>query len=102
MSPDPYFEAFKETIDLQKFDLHRHSTAGLCLAQSNDSLFLGGIAFSTPGSKIPRWQSRLKGAWLIKVCKNPVSSITDVQTVFATAIASGLTSVPLLFSHPEI
>ena len=102
MSPNPYFEAFKETTDLQKFDLHRHSIAGLCLAQSNDRLFLGGMAPSTPGSKIPRWRSRLKGAWLIKVCNNPVSSITDVQTAFATAIASGLTSVPLLFSHPEI
>ena len=102
MSPDPYFEAFEETIDLQKFNLHRHCTAGLCLAQSNDSLFLGGMAPSTPGSKIPHWRSQLKGAWLIKVCNNPVSSIMDVQTTFATAIASGFTFIPLLFSHPEI
>ncbi len=56
VSPDPYFEVFEETIDLRKFDLHRHRTAGLCLAQSNDHLFLGGMAPSTPGSKIPRWR----------------------------------------------
>ena len=24
MSPDPYFEAFKETIDLRRFDLATH------------------------------------------------------------------------------
>jgi hypothetical protein len=33
MSPDPYFEAFEEVINLRKFDLSKHRTAGLCLAQ---------------------------------------------------------------------
>ena len=42
MSPDPYFEAFEEIIDLRKFDLTQHRTAGLCLAHSDNRLFLGG------------------------------------------------------------
>ena len=66
MSPDPYYKAFEEVIDLRKFDLHKHRTAGLCLAHSNKRLFLGGMAPGTPGAKIPRWRSRFKGAWLIK------------------------------------
>jgi hypothetical protein len=31
MSPCPYFDAFEEVIDLRKFDLNKHWTAGLCL-----------------------------------------------------------------------
>jgi hypothetical protein len=31
MSPDPYFEAFEEVIDLRKFDLHTHCTAAYAL-----------------------------------------------------------------------
>ncbi len=54
MSPDPYFEAFKEVIDLRKFNLTKHCTAGLCLAHSDGQLYLGGMTPSTPGAKIPR------------------------------------------------
>ncbi len=77
MSPDLYSEAFEEVIDLRKFDLHKHRTAGLCLAHSNKCLFLGGMAPGTPGAKIPPWQSGHKGAWLIKVGDIRVSSIAD-------------------------
>jgi hypothetical protein len=31
MSPCTYFDAFKEVIDLHKFDLNNHRTTGLCL-----------------------------------------------------------------------
>jgi len=53
MSPDPYYEAFEEVIDLHKFDLKLHRTAGLCLAHSDNHLFLGGMTPGTPGAKIP-------------------------------------------------
>jgi hypothetical protein len=52
-SPDPYFEAFEEIIDLQKFDLAKHRTTGLCLAHSNNCLFLGSMAPGTPGAVDP-------------------------------------------------
>jgi len=102
MSPDPYFEAFEEVIDLRKFDLTQHRTAGLCLAHSDNRLFLGGMTPGTPGAKFPRWQSRLKGAWLIKVGNTQVSSIADAQDAFMTPIAPGSSFVKLLFTHPEI
>ena len=102
MVPDPYFEAFKKVIDLRKFDLKLHRTAGLCLAYSDNRLFLGSMTPGTPGAKIPCWQSRLKGAWLIKVGNKLVSSIADAQNAFSTAIDLGSLFVKLLFTHPKI
>jgi hypothetical protein len=102
MSPDPYFKAFKEVIDLRKFDLTKHRTAGLCLAQNDRQLILGGIALSTTGAWIPRWRSHIKGAWLIKVGDIPVFTIADAQEAFAKASVSGLLSLTLLFFHPEV
>ena len=102
MSPDPYHEAFEESIDLCRFDLSRHRTASLCLAHSNGRLFLGGMTPSTPAAKIPRWRSRLKGAWLIKIGHHTVTSIAQAQEAFAQLIADGTSNITLLFSHPEI
>ncbi len=53
MSPDPYFEAFEEVINLRKFNLKKHRMAGLCLAHSDGRLYLRGMTPSTPGAKIP-------------------------------------------------
>jgi len=102
MSPDPYIEAFEEVIDLRKFDHTQHRTAGLCLAHADNRLFLGSMTTGTPGAKIPRWRSRLKGAWLIKVGNTLVSTIAEAQDAFTSAITSGSQFVTLLFSHPEI
>ena len=102
MSPDAYFEAFEEIIDLRKFDLNQHRTAGLCLAHSDNRLFLGGMTPGTPGARIPCWQSRLKGTWLIQVGNIPVLNIADAQDAFQKTLASGTYTITLLFSHPEI
>ena len=51
MSPDPYFEAFEEIIDLRKYDLAKHRTAGLCLIHYDNRLFLGSMAPGTPGAR---------------------------------------------------
>jgi hypothetical protein len=102
MSPDPYFDAFEEVINLRKFDLNKHRTAGLCLTQQNQHLILGGMTPSTPGARIPRWRSRIKGAWLIKVGNTPVFSLADAQEAFATASLTGTHSLTLLLSHPEV
>ncbi len=83
MSPDPYYNSFDEIIDLRKFDLNKHRTAGLCLRHSDNRLFLEGMTPGTPGSKIPRWRSWIKGAWLIKVGDAIVTLIEDAQLAFA-------------------
>jgi hypothetical protein len=67
MPPTPYYDAFKEVLDICRFDLSTHYTAGLCLAHVDSQLFLGGMVPSTPGAKIPGWRSWIKGAWLIKL-----------------------------------
>jgi hypothetical protein len=77
LSPDPYHEAFEEEVDIWRFDLNKHRTAGLCLAHHDGCLFLGGIAKSTPCVKIPRWRSRIKGAWLIKIRPYTVTTIQE-------------------------
>ncbi len=102
MSPDPYFEAFDEVLDLRKFDLSKHRTAGLCLLHSDDRLYLGGMSPGTPGAKIPRWCSRLKGAWLIKVGDTIVTTIQEAQLAFAQESTSNPGHVSLLFLHPEV
>jgi hypothetical protein len=51
MSPDPYFKAFEEIINLHKFDLAKHRTTGLCLAHSVNRLFLGSMAPGNPAQR---------------------------------------------------
>jgi hypothetical protein len=82
MSPCPYFDAFKEVVDLRKFDLINHWTAGLCLTHIDGQLFLGGISPSIPGAKIAHWRMRFKGVWLIKIGPTTVSTIEDAQLAF--------------------
>ena len=40
MSPDPYFEAFEEQLNLQHVNLTKHTTAGLELCESFGRVFL--------------------------------------------------------------
>ncbi len=102
MLPDLYYNSFDEIIDLRKFDLNKHRTAGLCLRHSDNCLFLGGMTPGTPGAKIPRWHSRIKGAWLIKVWDANVTSIEDAQLAFAQESTHNPDHTVLLSSHPEI
>ncbi len=102
LSPDPYHEAFEEEIDIRRFDFTKHRTAGLCLAELDGRLFLGGIAKSTPCSRIPRWGTRIKGAWLIKVGPHTVSTIAEAQSAFSMLSHDGSTHAILLFSHPIV
>jgi hypothetical protein len=89
-------------INIQKFNLNTHKTAGLCLAHVDGRLFLGGMAPSTPGAKISCWRTCIKGAWLIKVGLTTVSTIKDAQLAFKRLSDEGVTSAILLLSHPKI
>jgi hypothetical protein len=48
------------------------------------------------------WRSHLKGAWLIKIGNYAVSTIAQAHQVFAQLYADGVSTITLLFSHPEI
>jgi hypothetical protein len=53
MSPDPFFEAFEQPIDLRDFNLNNHPTAGLSLYERNRRLFLATMSPSMLAAKIP-------------------------------------------------
>jgi hypothetical protein len=53
VSPDPYGTAFEEELDLWKFDLQHHATAGLCFFEKDYRILLASMAASTPGARIP-------------------------------------------------
>ena len=102
LSPDPFGLAFEEELDLRKVDLTAHRTAGLCFFEKDGRLYLASMAPSTPGARIPRWRTRIRGAWLIQINATPVTTISDAQAVFLQLSRDGASSCTLLFSHPEV
>lgn len=102
MSPDPYFEAFEECMNLQNVNLTKHVTAGLILHEENGRVHLASITPSTPAAKIPDWRTRIRGAWLIKIDNTLIKTVEDTKAKLQQVVESGSHSVTLLFSHPEI
>ena len=105
VSPHPFNDAFEEHVDLRRYDESKHAAAELRLTTTNSRLILDTIDKSTPCARIPRWRSRLKGAWLIQVGDTRVSTLDQVKQTFRD-IHSSTTPPPdnctLLFSHPEM
>ncbi len=102
MSPDPYHEAFEQTLDLQKFNISHYPTAGLSLFESDGWVHQGTISLSTPAAKLHEWRSRIRGAWLIKIGGITVNSLDNVNKAFCGLEANKSPSATLLFMHPEI
>jgi hypothetical protein len=101
-SPDPFFEAFEQPINLRDFNLNNHPTAGLSLYECNGRVFLATMSPSTPDAKIPDWCPRVQGTWLIKVGHTMVNTINEVAAAFWNLQASSNLTPVLLFAHPEI
>jgi hypothetical protein len=102
MSPDPFFDAFEEELDLHKWSFNKHRTAGLSLLLHNGHLYLGGMTPGTPGARVDKWHINLHGAWLIKIGCTMVSTISEAQLAFWALYDAGTPFVTLLFSHPEL
>jgi hypothetical protein len=102
MSPDPYFDAFEQPLDIWHFDLTKHATAGLSLYEKSGRLYLASMSPSTPAAKIPDWGTQVWGAWLIKIGSATVMSIEEAHAAFTAIQDLGATSTVLLFAHPEI
>jgi hypothetical protein len=102
MSPDPYFDALDETINVKHVNLKKHTTASLELYESSGRVFLQSMTPGTAAAKIPDWRTRLRGAWLIKIGNTIISSMDDASSTIRRLIESGARSVTLQFSHPEI
>jgi hypothetical protein len=102
MSPDPYFDAFEEMLNVQHVNLKKHTTAGLKLYESSGRVFLQSMTPGAAATKIPDWRTQLRGAWLIKIGDTIISSMDDASSTIRTLIESGARLVTLQFSHPEI
>ncbi len=102
VSLNPYSSAFEEELDLHKFDITTHCSAGLCFFEKNERLLLASMAPSTPGARIPRWRTCLRGAWLLEINGTPFLTIKDAHATFAYLASKNKPSYTLLFSHPEI
>ena len=57
MSPDPYHDAFEQTVDLWKFDLTKHATGGLSMYEREGRVHLASISPSTPAARIHGWRT---------------------------------------------
>ena len=102
MSPDPYFDAFEQPIDLRKVDLTKHATADLNLYETDSRIYLVSMSPGTKVAKIPDWRTRIRGAWLIKVGDLVISSIADATQALQSLVQDRSPSTVLLFAHPEI
>ncbi len=102
LSLDPYYDAFKQPLDLRKFDIATHATAGLSPLEKDGRLHLATMSPSNPAAKMKDWRTRVKGAWLIKIGDVNVSTIKDAKLAFQAIYDSGSTSTTLLFAHPEV
>jgi hypothetical protein len=102
MSPDPFFDAFEEDLDLCKWSFDKHHTASLSLLHHNGCLYLGGMTPSSPGAKVDKWRLNLRSAWLIKIGSSTASKIAEAHAIFKDLYDRGTPLVTLLFLHPEI
>jgi hypothetical protein len=102
LSPTPYNDAFEEILDLRNFNVSRHRAAGLTFLHQDGQLVLASMAPSTPGARVPRWHTRLRGAWLLFINGTPVHTLADAHQVFQDLYLTHAASCTLLFAHPEI
>lgn len=102
LSPTPYHDAFEEKIDLRRWHPTDHPTADLRMVQENDRVLLITMDKSAPASRIPRWRTRLKGAWLMQVGGMPVHLVGDVQTALKRAKLEGRLTCALILAHSEL
>jgi hypothetical protein len=100
--PTPYNNTFEEELDLQTLDISRHRAAGMIFFPQDDRLILASMAPSTPGARVPRWRTRLRGAWLLSVNSAPVHTLAEAHQVFHNLYLRNAALCILLFAHPRI
>ena len=102
LSPDPYYDAFSEQLDIHRWHSNDHPTAGLRLIEEDQRVILIQSDPSTPAARIPRWRSRVKGAWLQQVGRMPIMTIQNVRDALARYKNSGAQYCELVFAHAEL
>ena len=52
-SPDPYFQAYEERLDIRRYGAYKKPTGGMVFAIADDQLTLRDIIVSLPAANIP-------------------------------------------------
>ena len=99
LSPTPYCNAFPKSLVIGKSRMRGQPTAGMAFKEENGRLILLNILASSPAARIPRWRSRIRGAWLIAVNGVTVSTIKEVEALLLDVPRE---HCPLLFAHSEV
>jgi KUP system potassium uptake protein len=103
VSPTPYNNSFEEHIDISRWTTEDgQPAAGMRMIQVGDRVFLAGMAPSTPAARIPRWRSRCRGAWIIKVNDTVVHSVQEVYDAVKKAKQQQHKKLVVLMAHSEI
>ena len=101
-SPSPYCDAFEEELNMRRFNSDNHPTAGFKFDIINGRLIVKHIEKSSPGARIPRWRTRIRGSWLRKVGDTVVETVEDVKRAFKSLNHTHVKQCWLTFSHPEV
>jgi len=56
---------------------------------------------SSPGARIDKWRSRIRGAWLVSIGDTAVSTLVEAQSAFRLLSENNAHSCLLTFTHPE-
>ncbi len=102
MSDDPYGRSFEITLDLRKWDLTTHRTAGLRFLPKDDRLVLAAMDPGTPGARVDRWRTQLRGASLVSIAGVPVHTVEEAEAALTTLSGPSLLDCTLVFCHPKV
>lgn len=104
-SPSPYDAAFEETYErkyITEPSLLAHRTGGFVFQVMDNRCLVSSILPGSIFARIPRWRSRIRGAWLVSIDGIEVSSEADVCAALSSSLTQSDSLCVLLFSHPEI
>ena len=96
VSNDPFDQRLTVQIDVK--GTHPMLGLQLQLCPDRNRLQLTDMALSTPGSRIPKWRSTLRRAYLISINGTPVNTVNDVTSAVATARQDKQLKATLLFA----
>ena len=69
---------------------------------TNGRMIIEHMAPGTPAARIPRWRSRIRGAWLRQINNRDIACLADVHAEVDRATTAGERECRLVFSHPAI
>mmetsp|Transcript_32497 Transcript_32497/g.62168 ORF Transcript_32497/g.62168 Transcript_32497/m.62168 type:complete len:176 (+) Transcript_32497:201-728(+) len=102
VSHHAYFELFEQRLPLRRFNQATQPTAGIHLKEKDSRIISTGMEKSTPAAQLPRWRTRIQGAWLRHINGTKLSTIPDVEDIIQHLHQSGATHYTLVLLYPKV